>query len=134
MNLADALAGPVGAARSNALPMIPWEDRPAGSSAVVWRSSRNPIIRRDQVARSNSIFNSAVVPFGDAYAGVFRVDDTTRLMDLHAGRSADGVDWTIQDETIKWVATDKRVAEIQERFEHAYDPRVTWIEDQTGTT
>ena len=115
-------------------PKIPWEDRPAGSSEVVWRSSRNPIIRRDQVARSNSIFNSAVVPFRDGYAGVFRVDDTTRLMDLHAGRSADGVDWTIEEETIKWVATDKRVAEIQEPFEHAYDPRVTWLEDRYYVT
>ena len=30
---------------------IPWEDRPAGSSAVVWRSTRNPIIPRDLLPR-----------------------------------------------------------------------------------
>ena len=130
---ADVLAGPRCRA-STCLPKIPWEDRPAGSSDVVWRSSRNPIIRRDHLPRSNSIFNSAVVPFRDGYAGVFRVDDTTRVMNLHAGRSADGVDWTIEEETIKWVATDKRVAEIQERFEHAYDPRVTWLEDRYYVT
>ena len=28
-------------------PAITWEDRPAGSSEVLWRSSRNPIIPRD---------------------------------------------------------------------------------------
>ena len=49
--------------------------RPA-TRDVVWRSSRNPIIPRDLIPRANSIFNSAVVPFGDGFAGVFRVDDT----------------------------------------------------------
>jgi len=43
------------------LPNVPWEERPAGSSAVVWRYSRNPIIPRDLLPRSNSIFNSAAV-------------------------------------------------------------------------
>ena len=66
---------------------IPWQERPAGGSEVVWRSSRNPIIARDQLARSNSIFNSAVVPFRGAFAGVFRVDDRSRSMNVHAGRS-----------------------------------------------
>jgi len=28
------------------LPHMPWEERPAGSQAVVWRCSRNPIIPR----------------------------------------------------------------------------------------
>ena len=52
---------------------VPWEERPAGSSDVVWRSSRNPVIPRDLIPRANSIFNSAVVPYGDGFAGVFRV-------------------------------------------------------------
>ena len=64
---------------------IPWEERPPGASDVLWRSSRNPIIPRDLLPRSNSIFNSAVVPFGDGFAGVFRVDDARRTMNLHAG-------------------------------------------------
>ena len=51
---------------------IPWEDRPRGYDDVLWRSSRNPIVTRDDVPRANSIFNSAVVPFGDGFAGVFR--------------------------------------------------------------
>ena len=123
-----------GTAAAGALPNIPWEDRPADSSAVLWRSSRNPIILRDQIARSNSIFNSAVVPFGGGFAGVFRVDDTTRQMNLHTGRSSDGVNWTIKPETIEWAATDPRIGEIQQKFEHAYDPRVTWLEDRYYVT
>jgi beta-1,4-mannooligosaccharide/beta-1,4-mannosyl-N-acetylglucosamine phosphorylase len=115
-------------------PAIPWEDPPAGRRGVVWRSSRNPIIGRDHLRRSNSIFNSAVVPFGDGFAGVFRVDDRQRTMNVHAGRSADGIAWEIAEEPIRFLAADGRVAEIQERFEHAYDPRVTWLEDRYYVT
>jgi beta-1,4-mannooligosaccharide/beta-1,4-mannosyl-N-acetylglucosamine phosphorylase len=113
---------------------IPWEDRPSGTTEVVWRSSLNPILTRDAVPGANSIFNSAVVPFEEGYAGVFRVDDTTRAMNLHAGRSADGVAWELEREPIAFTPADGRVAEIQERFEHAYDPRVTWLEDRFYVT
>jgi beta-1,4-mannooligosaccharide/beta-1,4-mannosyl-N-acetylglucosamine phosphorylase len=111
-------------------PGIPWEERPAGADAVVWRSSRNPIIPRDQLPRSNSIFNSAVVEYGGGFAGVFRVDDTRRVMNIHAGRSADGVAWDIDPEPIVFQSADERVPEIQEEFLYAYDPRVTWLEDR----
>lgn len=113
---------------------IPWEDRPSGTTDVVWRSSLNPILTRDAVPGANSIFNSAVVPFEEGYAGVFRVDDTTRAMNLHAGRSADGVAWELEREPIAFTPADGRVAEIQEPFEHAYDPRVTWLEDRFYVT
>jgi beta-1,4-mannooligosaccharide/beta-1,4-mannosyl-N-acetylglucosamine phosphorylase len=115
-------------------PDIPWQDRPAGSGGVLWRSSRNPIVARDHLPRSNSIFNSAVVRFRDGFAGVFRVDDTTRTMNVHAGRSPDGVAWEISPQPIVFRATDDRVAEVQGRFEHAYDPRVTWLEDRYYVT
>ena len=46
-----------------ALPDMPWEDRPAGCKEVMWRYSKNPVIKRDTLPTSNSIFNSAVVPF-----------------------------------------------------------------------
>jgi beta-1,4-mannooligosaccharide/beta-1,4-mannosyl-N-acetylglucosamine phosphorylase len=113
---------------------IPWEDRPAGSSDVVWRSARNPIVARDQIPRANSIFNSAVVRFGNGFAGVMRVDDTRRSMNLHAAASADGVRWEIEDEPITFVPDDRRIAELQARFEYAYDPRVTWLEDRYYVT
>jgi beta-1,4-mannooligosaccharide/beta-1,4-mannosyl-N-acetylglucosamine phosphorylase len=109
---------------------IPWEERPQGSSDVVWRSSRNTIVPRDHIPGSNSIFNSAVVPYGDGFAGVFRVDDTRRVMNLHAGRSADGVGWAIDHDPIGFTPGDARVAEAAVPFEHAYDPRVTWLEDR----
>ncbi len=113
----------------SSLPHIPWEDRPAGSSAVVWRSARNPIISPNLLPTANSIFNSAVVAFEGGFAGVFRCDDQRRVMQLHAGRSANGVDWTIDPQRIRWVADDPRVAEINE-FQYSYDPRVTWLEDR----
>lgn len=69
-----------------ALSNIPWEERPAGCQEVVWRSARNPIIPRNLVSCANSIFNSAVVPYGGAFAGVFRVDDRARRMRIHVGQ------------------------------------------------
>jgi len=113
---------------------LPWRERPSGESGPLWRDERNPIIPRDLLPRSNSIFNSAVVPFEGAYAGVFRVDDRTRTMAIHAGRSADGVAWEIDEAAIVFVPGDARVPEIQQRFVHAYDPRVTWLEDRYYVT
>jgi beta-1,4-mannooligosaccharide/beta-1,4-mannosyl-N-acetylglucosamine phosphorylase len=113
--------------------VIPWEERPPGTSDVLWRSSRNPIVARDAVPGSNSIFNSAVVPFDGAFAGVFRVDDRRRAMNLHAGRSDDGVTWEIAERWIAFAPADDRIRDIQE-FVHAYDPRVTWLEDRYWLT
>jgi len=109
---------------------IPWEDRPAGSSDVVWRYSANPVISRDATPTSNSIFNSAAVPFGDGFAGVFRVDDTRRIMDIHAGFSADGINWEIDPEPIDWQFDDPELSEMV----HRYDPRVVWLEDRYYVT
>jgi len=55
-------------------------------------------------------------------------------MNLHVGRSRDGVRWDIDPEPMTFVPADDRVVEIQERFEHAYDPRVTWLEDRYYVT
>ena len=110
----------------SALPNIPWQDRPAGLSDVVWRYDANPVIPRNATSTSNSIFNSAVVPFGEGYAGVFRCDDKRRVMDVHAGRSADGIHWTIDPQPIKFQCDDPEIA----TFVHRYDPRVCWIEDR----
>jgi len=49
------------------LPNLPWENRPAACGDVIWRYSANPIIPRDAIPTSNSIFNSAVVPFKDGF-------------------------------------------------------------------
>lgn len=113
-----------------ALPNIPWEDRPEGSNAVVWRYSQNPIIPRDATPTSNSIFNSAAVPFKDAFAGVFRVDDTRRHMNLHVGHSTDGFNWDIAPNPIEWQFDDPELS----TFLHRYDPRVVWLEDRYYVT
>ena len=105
---------------------IPWEERPAGSSDVLWRYSQNPIIPRDLIPTSNSIFNSAVVPFNGEFRGVFRIDNKKREMNLHCGSSIDGIHFEIQHTPIEWIDPNHEVS----RFEYRYDPRVTWLEDR----
>lgn len=114
----------------NMIPNIPWEDRPSGCSDVVWRYSQNPIIPRDLIPSSNSIFNSAVVPFNGKFAGVFRCDNKQREMNIHRGFSADGLNWQIEDAPIEWSYADPELG----RFEHRYDPRVVWLEDRYYVT
>ena len=75
--------------------MLPWQDRPEGCTDTLWRYEANPIIGRYDIPSSNSIFNSAVVPFGDCFAGVFRCDNKAVQMNIYAGFSKDGVNWEI---------------------------------------
>ena len=115
---------------SNVQCPFPWEDRPSDCSDVMWRYSGNPIIKRDAIKRSNSIFNSAVVPFKDGYAGVFRCDDKRREMVLHAGFSKDGLHWIIDEEPITFQCHSKEIG----TFVYGYDPRVCFIEDRYYVT
>lgn len=108
------------------VPNIPWEKKQAGVRDVVWRSERNPVIPRDLIPASNSIFNSAVVPFGGKFAGVFRVDNNIREMRIHSGRSEDGIDWKIEEQPIEFICDTPEIAP----YEFQYDPRVCWIEDR----
>lgn len=115
------------------LPGMPWQDRPEGCGQVMWRCDRNPIIGRHELSTSNSIFNSAVVPFskgGYNFAGVFRCDDTNRRMRLHAGFSADGFKWDINEEDVKFIGAEPEVAE----WIYGYDPRVCRIGDRFYVT
>lgn len=106
---------------------IPWEDRPKGSCDVVWRYSKNPIIKRDATIDSNSIFNSAVVPFKGEFAGVFRVDRKDRTMKINTGFSKDGINWKINDDQIKFKKEDDKTLHYSE---YQYDPRVVKIDDK----
>ncbi|MGQ9814672.1 MAG: glycoside hydrolase family 130 protein [Candidatus Roseilinea sp.] len=105
---------------------LPWEERPAGCSDVVWRYSRNPVIPRNAIPRSNSIFNSAVVPYKGGFAGVFRADDTRRVMNIHAGFSDDGLAWRFDPNPIRFQCDDPEIG----AFQYRYDPRVCWLEDR----
>lgn len=110
----------------NSLPNIPWQDKPAGCTDPVWRYTNNPIIQRHAIPSSNSIFNSAVVPFEGKFAGVFRCDSRSVSMDIFAGFSDDGINWNINHEPIKFVGEDDEIL----KREYRYDPRVCFIEDR----
>lgn len=104
---------------------IPWQEKPQGLNAPVWRYSQNPIIERHAIPSSNSVFNSAVVPFGDEYAGVFRCDSKSVSMDIFAGFSDDGINWNINHDPIQFEGDE----EVTKR-EYRYDPRVCKIDDR----
>jgi beta-1,4-mannooligosaccharide/beta-1,4-mannosyl-N-acetylglucosamine phosphorylase len=87
------------------------------------------VVPRDATPGSNSVLNSAVVPFDGRFAGVFRVDDKRRRMRLHAGSSLDGLAWEIEPEPIAWqppLGVDPP--------EYGYDPRVVAIEGRYWVT
>ena len=109
-----------------ALPDIPWQERPQGCGSVVWRYSGNPIITRENVADANTIFNSAAIPYKGGYIGIFRVDSTALLQRLHLGRSQNGIDWEIEDEPIKFISEDNETGV----FIRGFDPRLCFIEDR----
>ena len=113
-----------------ALPNIPWEERPQVSTEVVWRSEKNPILSRHHIPTSNSIYNSAVVPFEDGFVGVFRIDDRSKAFALYTGKSKDGVSWDIKHSPIKFQCEDTEIG----NFIEGYDPRVVKIEDKYYVT
>jgi beta-1,4-mannooligosaccharide/beta-1,4-mannosyl-N-acetylglucosamine phosphorylase len=112
------------------MPNIPWEPRPDRYPHPVWRYSRNPIIPRDLIPSANSIFNSAVVPFRQGFAGIFRCDNRKREMNLHRGFSPDGYHWQLDEAPIEWTFGDAELG----RFEYRYDPRAVWVDDRCYVT
>ena len=108
------------------LPNIPWQEKPEGYTMPVWRYTENPIIGRSGNKVSNSVFNSAVVPFEDGFAGVFRCDSRSISMDIFVGRSKDGIHWDIEDTPIQFEGEDEEIL----KREYRYDPRVCFIEDR----
>lgn len=107
------------------IPNLPWQEKPAGCREPVWRYRGNPIIARDAAPNSNSVFNSAVVPFHGSFAGIFRCDSRSVSMDLFPGFSGDGIRWEIDGEPLSF----RGDAEVTLR-EYRYDPRVTRIGDR----
>lgn len=110
----------------NAVSNLPWQDCAKGLEEPVWRYGNNPIINRHAIPTSNSIFNSAVVPFKDGFAGVFRCDSRSVSMDIFSGFSEDGIHWEITPQPIVFKGADE---EILKRV-YRYDPRVCFIEDR----
>jgi len=109
----------------DSIPNIPWEDKPAGCTDITWRHSGNPIIGRNPTKKCSRVFNSALVPYGDGFIGVFRADHRDGIPQIHVGYSKDGLKWDIEDEEVQW--TDENGDPY--RTEYAYDPRVVKIGD-----
>ena len=109
---------------------LPWVERPEGCTEVLWRDPKNPIVGRYSIPCSNSIFNSAIVPYGDGFAGVFRCDNRAVQMNIFAGFSKDGIHWDIEHEPIAFQAGNTDMIDST----YKYDPRVTWIEDRYWIT
>jgi beta-1,4-mannooligosaccharide/beta-1,4-mannosyl-N-acetylglucosamine phosphorylase len=107
-----------------ALPNIPWQEKPSGSNDIVWRHGENPIIGWNPTPSTARIFNSAILPYGDGFIGVFRADHKNGRPQIHMGRSRDGLQWKIEDEEIHWV--DEQGRDYQPSY--AYDPRLVQIE------
>ena len=106
------------------LPNIPWQERPAGCTAPVWRYSENPVIRRNPLPGVARIFNSAVAPLDSAFIGVFRGEQTDGVPFIYLGRSADGICWEFDQEKIPFV--DEQGRPFMPRY--AYDPRLVEVD------
>lgn len=98
------------------------------NEAVFKRYEGNPIVTPAAVPTANSIFNSAVVPFGSRYAGVFRVDSQSVVSGLHVGFSKNGLNWTIDEKRIDFDIPDSESPDVNIASNSLYDPRVTLLE------
>lgn len=111
---------------TDSLPNIPWQDRPADAHGPIWRYSQNPLITVKDAPHANSIFNSAVTPFEDGFAGIFRCDSHALSMNIYPGFSKDGLNWEISDRKLEF----EGVEGAPNTREYAYDPRVVKIDDR----
>jgi beta-1,4-mannooligosaccharide/beta-1,4-mannosyl-N-acetylglucosamine phosphorylase len=101
---------------------IQWQD--AKGEQTFWRYDANPIIKRNPIKSGARAFNSGIVPFNGGFAGVFRVDTHDASPRLHTGFSKNGVDWTLNEQDIKW--TDENGKPFQPVL--PYDPRVIGLD------
>ena len=106
------------------VPNMPWQDRPTGSSDVMWRFDQNPIMGPREIPCALGVYNSGLLPYEGGFIGVFRVDHMDTVPFLHLGYSKDAVNWDIEHEPIPFVREDGTPSIIQ----WAYDPRLVEIE------
>ena len=104
---------------------IPWQDRPEGCTAPVWRYSENPVVPRNPVPGVARIFNSAVAPYDGAFIGVFRGEQVNGIPYIYLGRSEDAIHWEFEQEKIPFVDEDGKPFMPP----YAYDPRLVQVED-----
>ena len=104
---------------------IPWQDRPEGCTAPVWRYSENPVVPRNPVPGVARIFNSAVAPYDGAFIGVFRGEQVNGIPYIYLGCSEDAIPWEFEQEKIPFVDEDGKPFMPP----YAYDPRLVQVED-----
>ncbi len=94
------------------------------NETVFKRYPNNPVVTPASVSRANSIHNSAIVKYGDGYAGIFRVDEIDFSFKMHLGFSTDGIDWDIEETPLHMTPEHPGI------LPHArtYDPRLTEID------
>ncbi len=121
----------------NSLPNIPWEDKPKNCTDLVWRFSGNPILGWNPIPKAARVYNSAIVPYNEKFAGVFRADQKNGRATLFAGTSEDGIKIDLNTEPINWIDENGNPNPTS----YAYDPRVvnldgtyyiTWCDDMKG--
>lgn len=121
----------------NSLPNIPWEDKPKNCTDLVWRFSGNPILGWNPIPKAARVYNSAIVPYNEKFAGVFRADQKNGRATLFAGTSEDGIKINLNPEPINWIDENGSPNPTS----YAYDPRVvnidgtyyiTWCDDMKG--
>lgn len=110
---------------SEELKNIPWQPKPEGHKLPVWRYNNNPIIDRNPVGNVARIFNSAVMPYGDKFVGVFRGEEFNGIPHIYLGYSDDAIHWNIDENKIQFVDEDGKPYQPPS----AYDPRLVKVED-----
>ena len=100
---------------------MPWQAKREDEAGPVWRYTENPIIGRHGNSISNSVFNSAVVPFENGYAGVFRCDSVSISMDIFTGFSEDGIHWKISNEPIVFAGADAEILKKELKVLESYE-------------
>ena len=84
-----------------AVPNMPWQERPAEVvNAPIWRYAHNPVIERNPLPGVARIFNSAVMPYGDGFIGVFRGEQVNGIPYIYMGRSKDAIHWDFEKNKI----------------------------------
>ena len=106
---------------------MPWQEKPTNlkEGAPIWRYSENPIVDRNPIPGVARIFNSAVMPYGDEFIGVFRGEQTNGIPYVYLGHSKDAIHWDIEHEKVQFIDEDGK--SFMPRY--AYDPRLVKVED-----
>lgn len=121
---------------------IPWQERPEGCTAPLWRYSGNPVTPRNPLPDVPRIFNSAVVPWEGGFIGVFRGERRNGIPLLYLGRSADGLRWEFENSPIRFSGEGPDGQEVPQPS-YAYDTRliqidgtyyIIWCQDAYGAT